>query len=243
MQSKMAVPAKSVSSDREYVYHQLRKAITLGQLKPGERIVETSCADRFSVSRTPVREALRMLERDGLVKYTPKKGSMVRMPLTREEIGEVYDLRRQLQLFSVESTLACIDDDTLERMCTSLAACDKALAAEDLREYMVQYDLFNSLLINASNLEILKGIMAQLEDYNPIVAITGTSHKERAASEKERAKDLRNRAVPGLTRKREALCEHWAIYRALETRDRPALEKALDVHLENAKAACLAYLD
>lgn len=62
---------------REVVFHTLRKAIIQGELQPGERLMEVTLANKLGVSRTPVREAIRMLELEGLVVMIPRKGAEV----------------------------------------------------------------------------------------------------------------------------------------------------------------------
>ena len=62
---------------RDVVFHTLREAILRGDLKPGERLMEIKLANRLGVSRTPIREAIRMLELDGLVIMVPRKGAQV----------------------------------------------------------------------------------------------------------------------------------------------------------------------
>ena len=62
---------------RDVVFHTLRRAIMQGDLKPGERLMEIKLANRLGVSRTPIREAIRMLELEGLVTMVPRKGAQV----------------------------------------------------------------------------------------------------------------------------------------------------------------------
>ena len=83
-------PVDPANPQRETIYTQLKNAIINGDIAPDERIVETKYADIFRVSRTPVREAIRMLEREGLVVYEPRKGAVARPRLTRAEVDEVY---------------------------------------------------------------------------------------------------------------------------------------------------------
>ena len=89
-------PVDPANPQRETIYTQLKNAIINGDIAPDERIVETKYADIFRVSRTPVREAIRMLEREGLVVYEPRKGAVARPRLTRAEVDEVYTIRSAL---------------------------------------------------------------------------------------------------------------------------------------------------
>ena len=91
----------SESSDNERVFRHLRRAIIEGHYAPGERIVEARVADALSVSRTPVREAVRRLESEGLVTTERNRGAHVRM-LTNDGIADLYEARARLESFLAE---------------------------------------------------------------------------------------------------------------------------------------------
>lgn len=78
------------------IYQQLIDAIEKGGLRPGDRMLETELASRFGVSRTPIREAIRRLETDGLVVHKPRIGAVVRV-LAQQEIVELYEMRIVLE--------------------------------------------------------------------------------------------------------------------------------------------------
>ena len=81
-----------------------RRRIRAGELQPGQRLRQEDLCERFGVSRTPIREALRKLQAQRLVVVIPNKGAAVRIP-SRKEIEEIYDLRAELESFAAE--LAC----------------------------------------------------------------------------------------------------------------------------------------
>jgi DNA-binding GntR family transcriptional regulator len=78
------------------IYQKLLAAIENGDLRPGDRLLETDLAERFGVSRTPVRETIRRLETDGLVAHKPRVGAMIRV-LAQQEIVELYEMRIVLE--------------------------------------------------------------------------------------------------------------------------------------------------
>ena len=78
------------------IYQKLLAAIENGALRPGDRLLETDLAQRFGVSRTPIREAIRRLETDGLVAHKPRVGAMIRV-LAQQEIVELYEMRIVLE--------------------------------------------------------------------------------------------------------------------------------------------------
>ena len=85
----------------ETAYDKLFDAIQSGDILPGDRLLETELAQRFSVSRTPIREAIRRLEAEGIVRHTPRIGAMVRQ-LGQKEIVELYEMRIVLEATAAE---------------------------------------------------------------------------------------------------------------------------------------------
>jgi DNA-binding GntR family transcriptional regulator len=225
-------PISREKSDRERVYIQLRDAILSGDIRPSERIVETTYAQMFGISRTPVREALRMLERDGLVLYSPKKGATARGFLSEDEVEQVFSIRALLQLYSVEPTIQNITDKELEEMRECYERCYVALDSDDLATFFHNHDRFNLLLVKSSKNQVLIRLLLEMENYNPITSFAGsyadidTTH-------------IRETAVPTRHRQYEAVNEHAELWKALKDRDTVAFEKALSDHLEHSKSACI----
>jgi DNA-binding GntR family transcriptional regulator len=91
----------SVPTIVEAVVKQLRKLILSGDLKPGERLIEERLCERFGVSRPPLREALRFLQRDGIVQSRQRRGFIV-APITADDVREIYSLRFMLERMAVE---------------------------------------------------------------------------------------------------------------------------------------------
>jgi DNA-binding GntR family transcriptional regulator len=85
---------------RMIIAEMLRKAIVSGKLRPGTVLVETALAEQMNVSRAPIREAIQILENDGLVETVAYKGKRVK-PLTAREVAETYSLREQFEIFAV----------------------------------------------------------------------------------------------------------------------------------------------
>ena len=95
---------------RDVVFNTLRDAILTGKLVPGERLMENQLAEKLGVSRTPVREALRMLELENLVELVPRKGAQV-LDMTEKDIVNILEIRSALE--GLATSLACkkIDED------------------------------------------------------------------------------------------------------------------------------------
>ena len=105
---------------RDVVFNTLRKAILTGQLKPGERLMEVHLANSLGVSRTPIREAIRKLELEGLVIMIPRRGAEVAR-ITEKSLKDVLEVRRALDVLSVELACDRITEEDIERL---LNACE-----------------------------------------------------------------------------------------------------------------------
>lgn len=105
---------------RDVVFNTLRRAILTGELKPGERLMEIHLANRLGVSRTPIREAIRKLELEGLVTMIPRRGAEVAQ-ITEKSLQDVLEVRRALDALCAE--LAC-DRITAEGKTALKKACD-----------------------------------------------------------------------------------------------------------------------
>src|SRR5881392_732559 len=104
------------------LYDSLRNLIVRGQLAPGARIVETEVAERFGVSRTPVRAAFQRLEREGyVVASATHQARMTVAPLTREDVGELLEIVGELEGLAARGA-ARLPDDSRDRLARDLAA-------------------------------------------------------------------------------------------------------------------------
>ena len=101
-------------STADTVATSLREMIISGKLKGGERLVERDLADRFGVSRIPMREAIQRLERDGLLEIFRNRGAVVRM-LTASDVKDIYDLRALLEGDAIYRSVKRLDDEILAR--------------------------------------------------------------------------------------------------------------------------------
>lgn len=93
----------------------MRQAILKGELKPGERLLEIALAERLGVSRTPVREAMRKLEQEGLVVMIPRRGAQV-ASITEKDLNDVLEVRIALENVAIEKACKLITEDELGRL-------------------------------------------------------------------------------------------------------------------------------
>ena len=100
---------------REVVFLTLRKAILKGELQPGERLMEIALANRLGVSRTPVREAIRMLEHEGLVVMKPRRGAQV-AKITEQELNDVLEVRKSLEMLAASKACERMTEKDMKAM-------------------------------------------------------------------------------------------------------------------------------
>jgi DNA-binding GntR family transcriptional regulator len=137
---------------RVQVADRLRGAILSGRLRPGTGLVETALAEQMNVSRAPIREAIQILENDGLVETIAYKGKRVK-PLTAREVGETYSLREVFEVMAVRRILE--NGAPLDALKTH---CDEMLAAaenDDFEALIAADEAFHHALIRLADHDLL----------------------------------------------------------------------------------------
>lgn len=124
-------------SQSELAYERLYGAIQQGVFNPGDRVRETDIAARFSLSRTPVRDALRRLEADGIIEHRPRLGAVVRS-LSRAEVVELYEMRLVLERTAAEMAAkhaARAEIDELRELNATIAGCSDPTEAATINQH------------------------------------------------------------------------------------------------------------
>ncbi len=116
---------------RDLVVDELRREITQGALLPGERLTEWNVASRLGVSRGPVREGLRELEREGLILTYPYRGAVVMGMSDDELLGLLLPIRLTIERFAAVAAFANFTDETIEQLEAVIADMREAAAAKD----------------------------------------------------------------------------------------------------------------
>lgn len=192
------------------VYALMLEAIDRGEYPPGARLVETDLADRFGVSRTPVREALNRLESQGVAARDGKRGLTV-AALDADQLGELYDLREVMEGFAAR--LAARRASPAEiAVLREMVEADRAIA-EDATALALSNRRFHRQLHRASHNRYLVQMLDSMR--RSLALLSGTSL-----------------AAPG--RGAESVTEHDAIVLALEARDEARAEDAARTHIVNA---------
>ena len=212
------VPTDVSSSQGASAYGRLLDEIRSGALPPGARLLETELAERLAVSRTPVREAIRRLEADGLVAHMPRAGATVRR-LDYAEIMELYEMRVVLE--GTAARLAArsaseVEFDELDAIDDDMLAAD----GDGATLFALNQQFHRTLIDAARNRFLVQSVSA----VHTTLLILGPSTLARA------------------DRAEAAVDEHRAIVAALRARDGAAAEAAMRAHMEQAQRTRLRML-
>lgn len=129
----------------EQLVKELRRLILSGELRPGERLIEERLTEQLGVSRPPLREALRMLQRDGLIQTVPRRGSVV-MPLNAEDVREIYSLRWALERLAIELAVPVSDSALLLPLRDAVGMMAAAAAGKAPEEMLEANSAFHTAL-------------------------------------------------------------------------------------------------
>jgi DNA-binding GntR family transcriptional regulator len=196
---------------REVVFRTLRQAIIQGEFQPGERLMEESLANKLGVSRTPVREAIRMLELEGLVVMIPRRGAEV-AKITVKDLRDALEVRMSLEALSVR--LAC------ERI-------DEA-GKEQLIEASMQFK-------EAINSKLVPAIVEGDERFHDVIFSTTNNQRLITIAQNLREQVYRYRVeyVKDFSYHDKLVREHDQITRAILTRDAETAEQIMKSHIYN----------
>ncbi len=205
---------------REIAYETLKHAIITGEIPAGIRIVETEYANKLHISRTPLREALRKLERDGLVEYVIRRGVVVRA-FTIEDVEEIYTIRNVLEMITLPAIIKKVTPKDIKALRDKLQEMDRMMAEGNIEKLSTLARSFHDQLTAISGLKRILRVIQGQDEY---------IHRFSALSI---AKD---------TRRAEAHQEHHKIVEMVETKDLEGLEIIMRKHIEASKQSCLSAL-
>lgn len=137
----------------------IREGILEGRLRPGERLKEDQLAKELAVSRTPVREAIAMLQAEGLLEAQQHRGAQVRS-YTPGELEEIYDLRSILEGYAARRAARRITDQELTRLRTCVEKMER-LQPKDLEHLVQQNDIFHNTILHAADSQRLVAMVSQ----------------------------------------------------------------------------------
>lgn len=234
--TRAVVPEQIIlTSLADEIGFRVESAILEGVYPPGSRLIQDELCERFGVSRTPVREALRKLQARNLVLVIPNKGAMVRVP-TRKELSDVYDVRSELEGYACELAAPHIRDETIDGL-------------DEAQQRIVQ--LVGRLKKGHMDDGELAWVHVQLnranDDFHGLVHSTAGNERLRQVIEdlaRVFPKDYFWRGIRS-SEEMQALNieEHNRIRTALSAGDAAAARRAMREHILHARSVLLRYLD
>lgn len=148
---------------RDVVFKKLRRAILLEEIKAGERLPEIRLADKLGVSRTPIREAIRKLELEGLVIMTPRRGAVVAQ-INEKNLQDVLEVRRVLDMLSAELACGRIDEERKTALKRACGEFEEAIESGDLREIAQKDVALHNIIIEATGNVTLQQMLENLAE-------------------------------------------------------------------------------
>ena len=173
---------------RDVVFNTLRQEILFGTLKPGENLREVALANRIGVSRTPVREAIRMLEIEGLVVMQPGKGAKV-AEITRKELEDVLEVRNALEKLAIELACERMTEEQLAALKKNLLQFKEAVQIKDVTKLAAIDEEFHDIIFNATDNKRLINLLNSFKDQMyrfRFEYLKDSSNYERLVTEHER---------------------------------------------------------
>lgn len=148
---------------RDVVFQTLREAILRGRIKPGERLMEQTLAQKLGVSRTPIREAIRMLEQEGLAVTVPRKGAQVAR-MTEKDMEDVLQIREALEQLAVSLACDFVTEEQIAALETERMRFELSLRSDDIKKIAESDVRLHELLYEASGNPKLVGMLSNLRE-------------------------------------------------------------------------------
>ena len=211
MNDNLHLPMNEFLPLRDVVFNTLRQAILTGELKPGERLMEIHLANKLGVSRTPIREAIRKLELEGLVTMIPRRGAEVAQ-ITGKSLQDVLEVRRSLDALCAELACERISDAEIAALEAACKEFEEATYTRDARVIAVADVALHDIIIKAT-------------DNNRLVQLVNNLAEQMYRYRFEYIKDysMHGRLVE----------EHRVIFEAIRKKDKVTAAAAAVTHIDN----------
>ncbi len=202
---------------REIVYEELKLLILTGKISPGMRLMEEELAEDMGVSRTPIREAIRKLEKEGLITIEPRRGAYVSQISTKDMV-EILEVRQNMEGLAAELAAQRMSEEDKEKLRNIAKAYEEAVAAGDMAEMIRCDTAFHHIIVEATQNKILIQMVEQLQEMV-----------------------LRFRYIyyDNFKRAEQMLSEHQAIYEAIAGGNTEVARESANVHIDRLKSLIL----
>lgn len=206
---------------RDVVFNTLRQGILTGELKPGERLMEIHLANRLGVSRTPIREAIRKLELEGLVTMVPRRGAEV-SSISKEDVQDVLEVRRTLDTLAVGLACVRMTPEDKQRLWEANVEFEKTTKTKDATT-IAQADVkFHDVILMATG-------------NNRLVQMVNNLAEQIYRYRLEYVKDSRNH--------KQLIEEHERICECINRGDKEGAEQAIQTHIDNQERNIINQLE
>ncbi|QHI72160.1 GntR family transcriptional regulator [Aminipila terrae] len=203
----------SFSSLTDEITELLRERILKGEYVIGEKIIENQIATEFRVSRTPIRDAFKQLESEGLIDYIPNRGSFAK-GFTRQDMQDVYAVRSALEQLAVEWAIERITDKELEQLQNQVELMEFYTLRKDCEKVMETNLSFHEIIYNSTRSRFLSHILKSYQQYVQQARRATVSDEENL----------------------EVICtEHKEILNAVMAKDVETAKSKIASHLDNSR--------
>lgn len=206
---------------RDVVFNTLRQAILRGEMEPGERLMEIQLAQKLGVSRTPIREAIRKLELEGLVIMIPRKGAEV-AHITEKDMRDVLEVRSTLEELAVTLAIQNATDEKIEELRAANKVFESAVVSKDVVNIVDTdvkfHDILYSMTDNARLIQIINNLSEQMYRYRL-----------------EYVKDARTHSI--------LISEHNDIIREIKDKNVDVARKVIRQHINNQEKGIIRLLN
>jgi DNA-binding GntR family transcriptional regulator len=206
---------------RDVVFNTLRQEILTGKLKPGERLMEIHLANKLGVSRTPIREAIRKLELEGLVIMIPRRGAEVAQ-ITLKGLKDVMEVRRALDVLAIELACDRMSADDLEKLLEACENFNVAVKTKDTRRIAEADVEFHDIIVmstdNSRLIQLVNNLSEQMYRY--------------------RFEYLKDEATHDTLKQ-----EHFEMYQSITKKDKETAAKTVRKHIDNQEQAIIKQLE
>ena len=193
---------------RDVVFNTLRQAILRGELKPGERLMEIQLANKLGVSRTPIREAIRKLELEGLVLMIPRRGAEV-AEITEKSLRDVLEVRGALEELAVKLACQKITDEQITELRVADKEFEQALNSGDVTVYAEADVKFHDVIYHATDnqrlIQLLFNLREQMYRYRVEYLKREEAHGTLLVEHKKIIETIANRDMDAAV---DAVCQH-----------------------------------
>lgn len=205
---------------KEVVYESIKRTLIEYSIPVGERFIEKEYSQRLNISRTPVREALKQLEEEGLVEYIHRSGVIV-SKITKEDVIEVYKLREALEILIAEATIENITLEEIDFINALLDETEKANNENNISEVIRLFGMFNTHFYNASRMRRLPTLISSLNLY---------------------LQKFRNICINTQERRDKGIQQHRLIMKGISEKNLDLVKETIRLHLQESLVIVLDYI-